>query len=61
MKPPAFPGFPPAGMTFLRGLNRHNNREWSQPRKTIFEQKVKAPMYELAAALDAAMMTFAPK
>ena len=60
MKPPAFPGFPPQAMTFFRGLKRNNNREWFQPRKAIFEEQVKAPMYELVAALNAAMMKFAP-
>jgi uncharacterized protein (TIGR02453 family) len=61
MKPPAFPGFPPEGMTFLRGLKRNNKREWFQSRRAIFEEKVKASMYQLVAALDVAMMKFAPE
>jgi uncharacterized protein (TIGR02453 family) len=47
-------------MTFLRGLRRNNKRDWFQPRKALFEEKVKAPMHELVAALNGGMMGFAP-
>jgi uncharacterized protein (TIGR02453 family) len=57
---PGFPGFPREGIQFFRGLARNNNRDWFQPRKLIFEDKVKRPMLELVAALNAAMMQFAP-
>jgi uncharacterized protein (TIGR02453 family) len=57
----AFPGFPPAGVQFFRGLARNNNRDWFQPRKAIFEASVKRPMQELVAALNAAMMSYAPQ
>jgi uncharacterized protein (TIGR02453 family) len=55
-----FPGFPPEALTFLRGLKRNNRREWFQPRKEIYEQKVKAPMLELVTALMQRMADFAP-
>ena len=55
-----FPGFPPEAITFYRGLARHNTREWFQPRKTVYDEKVKAPMVELVTALNSAMMDFAP-
>ncbi|HLY18375.1 MAG TPA: DUF2461 domain-containing protein [Bryobacteraceae bacterium] len=55
-----FPGFPPEAMTFYRGLARNNRREWFQPRKQIYEEKVKAPMAELVQAMNQAMMKFAP-
>jgi len=55
-----FGGFPPEAMTFYRGLARHNTREWFQPRKKIYDEKVKAPMAELVTELDRAMMEFAP-
>ena len=55
-----FPGFPPEAMTFYRGLARHNTREWFQPRKTVYDEKVKAPMVELVTELNRAMMDFAP-
>jgi len=57
----AFPGFPREAIEFFRGLARHNNREWFLPRKAIFEEKVKQPMRQLVAEVNAAMMGFAPE
>ena len=57
---PNFAGFPPEAMTFLRGLKKHNTREWFQPLKEIYEEKVKAPMIDLVAALMRRMDDFAP-
>lgn len=58
---PRFPGFPPEGLQFFRSLARHNNRDWFQPRKPQFEEKVKQPMRELVEALNGAMKSFAPE
>ena len=55
-----FPGFPSEALAFLRGLERNNRREWFQPRKPVFDEKVKLPMLELVAALNADMERFAP-
>jgi uncharacterized protein (TIGR02453 family) len=55
-----FAGFPPEGLKFLRALARNNRREWFQPRKEIFENKVKAPMGELVEAVNAELLLFAP-
>ena len=55
-----FAGFPPEAMQFFRGLARNNNREWFLPRKPVFEEKVKRPMWELVEALNASMKAFAP-
>jgi uncharacterized protein (TIGR02453 family) len=55
-----FRGFPPEALTFLRGLTRNNRREWFQPRKHIYETKVKAPMAELVDALNVELRKFAP-
>jgi uncharacterized protein (TIGR02453 family) len=55
-----FPGFPEEAIAFYRGLARHNTREWFQPRKPVYDEKVKAPMIELVTALNQAMMGFAP-
>ncbi len=55
-----FPGFPPEGIAFFRGLKRNNRREWFQARKEIFDQQIKVPMVELVTAVNAAMMDFAP-
>lgn len=60
MRSPSFPGFPREGIQFFRGLVRNNNRDWFLPRKEIFETKVKQPMQDLVAALNAAMMAYAP-
>ena len=55
-----FPGFPPEALTFLRNLKRNNRREWFQPRKEIFETKLKAPMIQLVEAINAELLRFAP-
>jgi len=56
----AFAGFPQEMVKFFRGLKRNNRREWFQPRKHLFDQHVKAPMLELAAALNVQLARFAP-
>jgi uncharacterized protein (TIGR02453 family) len=58
--PPGFPGFPTEGMAFLRALAKNNRREWFQPRKPIYDEKVKAPMLELVMRVTSAMLQFAP-
>jgi uncharacterized protein (TIGR02453 family) len=58
--PPGFPGFPPEGMSFLRALVKNNRREWFQPRKPVYEEKVKAPMLDLVMRVTSAMLDFAP-
>jgi uncharacterized protein (TIGR02453 family) len=55
-----FPGFPPEALTFFRRLARNNNREWFQPRKEVFESKVKAPMIALVEAINAEFGKVAP-
>ena len=56
----AFPGFPPEAPQFFRGLARNNRREWFQPRKQLFEEKVKQPMRSLVEALNGELRKFAP-
>ena len=56
-----FPGFPPDGIEFFAKLMRNNRREWFQPRKAFFEEKVKQPMQELVAALNGELKKFAPE
>ena len=51
----AFPGFPAEGLAFFASLQRNNRREWFQPRKAIFEEKLKQPMREFVGALNSAM------
>lgn len=56
----AFPGFSEEALAFFRSLERNNRREWFQPRKAQFDERVKAPMLNLVAALNGAMERFAP-
>jgi uncharacterized protein (TIGR02453 family) len=56
-----FPGFPPEALKFLRGLERNNRREWFQPRKEIFDTKLKTPMMDLVEAINAELPGFAPE
>ena len=53
--------FPPEAITFLKGLEKNNTRDWFQPRKKIFETKLKAPMLELVEAINAELLNFAPE
>ncbi len=55
-----FPGFPQEGIEFLSKLARNNRREWFQPRKAIFDEKVKQPMRDLVAEVNRALAAFAP-
>jgi uncharacterized protein (TIGR02453 family) len=56
----AFPGFPAEGLEFFAALQRNNRREWFQPRKATFDEKLKQPMRELVGAVNLAMKRFAP-
>src|SRR5436305_7074755 len=57
----AFPGFPEEALKFFRGLERNNRREWSQPRKEIFDSKVRAPMLQLVETINLALARFSPE
>ena len=56
----AFPGFPAEALQFFRGLARNNNRDWFQPRKPVYDEKVKEPMRALVEALNAELRRIAP-
>jgi uncharacterized protein (TIGR02453 family) len=53
--------FPPEALTFFKNLARNNDREWFQPRKEIFDSKVKAPMLALIEQINAELHDFAPQ
>jgi uncharacterized protein (TIGR02453 family) len=57
MPPPAFS---PKAITFLRGLKRHNTREWFLERKAVYERELRAPMVALVEQLDREFRAFAP-
>lgn len=56
-----FPGFPTEGLQFLRDLKKHNERDWFQARKSVYEETVKAPMTALVLALGEDFERFAPE
>ncbi len=57
---PMSPRFRPAALTFLRGLKRHNDREWFRARHDVYEAEVKAPMLALIERLARDLSSFAP-
>jgi uncharacterized protein (TIGR02453 family) len=52
--------FTPEALKFLRGLARHNDRDWFEPRRPIYERALKDPMLALIDEVSHAMETFAP-
>ena len=52
---------PPQAITFLKGLEKHNDRDWFNARKQIFETKLKEPMQALVEEINAELLKFAPE
>jgi uncharacterized protein (TIGR02453 family) len=52
---------PPEAVTFLKGLEKHNDRDWFNARKQIFETKLKEPMQVLVEQINAELLKFAPE
>ena len=46
-----FAGFPREAFAFFEGLASHNNREWFQANKDVYERACRAPMQSLLAEL----------
>ena len=57
----ALPYFRPEALTFLRNLARHNDREWFQPRKAVFDAELKEPMLAVIRKITEGMLDFAPQ
>lgn len=53
--------FTPKGLSFLKGLKRHNDRAWFDERKPLYEQELKAPMLALIEEVNAGLLKFAPE
>jgi uncharacterized protein (TIGR02453 family) len=53
--------FQPEALKFLRGLAKHNDREWFEPRRAIYERALKTPMLALIDEINHAMAEFAPE
>ncbi len=48
-------------MKFLRGLARHNDREWFNARKPVYERALKEPMLAVIEAINEGLRGFAPE
>jgi uncharacterized protein (TIGR02453 family) len=53
--------FSPESMKFLRGLAKHNDREWFNRRKAIYERELKEPMLAVIGGINRALERFAPE
>ena len=58
---PDFGGFHPAAFQFLRDLARHNQREWFEAHRGVYERELREPMRRLVEVLDARLGRIAPE
>ena len=58
---PDFPVFPAASLTFLKGLRRHNRREWFEDRRDVYEAAVRDPMRAFIEGVDIKLARLAPE
>jgi len=58
---PDFPGFPAAALTFLKGLRRHNRRDWFEARRDVYESAVRDPMRAFIEGVDIKLARLAPE
>jgi uncharacterized protein (TIGR02453 family) len=59
--PGEFRGFRPAARTILRGLRRHNDRDWFLANRDRYESEVRGPMAALVEEMDVRLATLAPE
>jgi len=52
--------FRPEALKFLRGLEKHNDRDWFNERKPLYEAELKEPMLAVIRKITDAMLDFAP-
>lgn len=50
----------PEALKFLRDLAKHNDREWFNQRKAVYEAELKEPMLAIIRKVTDAMTSFAP-
>jgi uncharacterized protein (TIGR02453 family) len=53
--------FSEASIQFLKGLARHNDRAWFDPRKAIYERELKAPLLAVIEEINDSLLDFAPE
>ena len=56
-----FRGFGPGALKFLRGLTRHNDREWSERHRAAYESEVRDPLRALVEEIDVRLARIAPE
>ena len=58
---PTFSGFRPEALRFLRGLARHNTREWFERHRAVYETEIRAPLRTLVEEMDVRLAGIAPE
>ena len=56
-----FTSFTPKAFTFLRGIAKHNRKEWFEEHRADFEREIKRPLALLVEDVDVHLATFAPE
>jgi uncharacterized protein (TIGR02453 family) len=56
-----FRGFGPGALRFLRGLARHNRREWFERHRAVYETEVRDPLRALVEEMDVRLARLAPE
>jgi uncharacterized protein (TIGR02453 family) len=56
-----FRGFAPGALKFLRGLARHNDREWFEDHRAVYEAEVRGPLRALVEEMDVRLARLAPE
>jgi uncharacterized protein (TIGR02453 family) len=56
-----FRGFGPGALKFLRGLTRHNDRDWFERHRAVYETEVRDPLRALVEEMDVRLARLAPE
>ncbi|MBA3521365.1 MAG: TIGR02453 family protein, partial [Gemmatimonadales bacterium] len=56
-----FTGFRPEALRFFRRLTRHNDREWFERHRAVYEMEVRDPMRALVEEMDVRLARIAPE
>jgi uncharacterized protein (TIGR02453 family) len=57
----SFTRFTPKAFTFLRGLAKHNRKDWFEAHRDMYEQELKLPLGALIEEMDVHLATIAPE
>jgi uncharacterized protein (TIGR02453 family) len=56
-----FSGFKPVATAFLTDLARHNQRQWFEDHRDVYERELRAPLRALVEEMDVRLATSAPE